>query len=167
MNTDTDNGQTLFEIYRLHAELAEQAAGHREGLQKLYLGMVAGIVSASILMECFAPDTQMVWALPVLGLVVSTSWTLSIFSITGRLEAKHRVLVELEKSLPFCFFARERSEFEQRGSLARKRSSLIMPMCFGVMCILWAAYLFCFSPTVKGGEMQEMAKPICIDAKDG
>ena len=174
MNTDIDNGQTdtnddrtRFEIYKVHAELAEQVAGHREGLHKMYSGMVAAIVSASILMERFVPETQMAWALPVLGLVVSISWLLSIYSITARLAAKHDVLVELEKRLPFDFFVREESAFKQRGSLARKRSSLIMPWCFVVMCILWIAYLLCFGPTVKSGEMQEMAKPISIDAQYG
>ena len=133
----------------------------------MYSGMVAAIVSASILIERFAPETQMAWALPVLGLVVSISWLLSIYSITARLAAKHDVLVELEKRLPFDFFVREESAFKQRGSLTRKCSSLVMPTCFVVMCLLWAAYLFCFSPTVKPGEMQEMAKPISIDAQDG
>lgn len=165
--TDSDNGQIVIEIYKVHAELAEQVAGHREGLHKLYSGMVAIIVSASIFMERFVPETQMTWVLPVLGLVISISWLLSIYSITARLAAKHDVLVELEKRLPFDFFVREESAFRQRGSLARKRSSLIMPWCFVVMCTLWTAYLFCFSPTVKCGEMQEMAKPICIDAPDG
>ena len=46
----------LFEMYKLHVELAEQAASLREGLNKLYSGLVAGIVAASVLMHRFVPD---------------------------------------------------------------------------------------------------------------
>ena len=83
----------LFEMYKLHAELAEQAASLREGLNKLYSGMVTSIVAASVLLHRVAPDTESVWVLPTLGIVVSLSWILSLHSVTGRLSARHAVLV--------------------------------------------------------------------------
>ena len=154
METGTSHEQTLFGIYKLHAELAEQVASLREGVNKLFAGMVTGLVAASVLMQRFAPDTHLVWAMPVLGFIVSVGWTLSIFSITGRLTAKNHVLVELEERLPFSFFAKEKREFEKSRYryVARQRSTLVMPIGFAIVCIGWTTVLLCTS-TGQAGEM--------------
>ena len=68
---NSDDKHLLFEMYKLHAALAEQAASHREGLNKLYSGMVTSVVAASVLLDRVAPDTEMVWVLPTLGILVS------------------------------------------------------------------------------------------------
>ena len=57
----------LFELYKLYAELAERVSALREGLNKLYSGMVAGIVAASVVLHRLVPDTETIWVIPTLG----------------------------------------------------------------------------------------------------
>ena len=136
-----DASQLLFETYKLHSELAERVATHREGLNKLYAGMVTSIVAASVLLYRLLPDVDAVWVLPVLGIVVSLSWMFSLHSVTGRLCAKHDVLVVLEKELPFQFFKQESHEFEKGGFLRRRYTGLVMPGTFLTLCAAWFAFL--------------------------
>ena len=132
-----EEGPTLVEVYKLHAALAEQAAASREGLNKLYTGMVSSIVAASVLLHRVAPEAGAMWVLPALGMVVSVCWLMSPQSMTGRLSAKQRVLVELEADLPFKFFEREDEEFKKAGFLRRKWSGAAMPVIFLAMCAAW------------------------------
>ena len=53
-----DEKNLLFETYKLHAELAERVASLREGLNKLYSGMVTGIVAASVVLHRLVPDSK-------------------------------------------------------------------------------------------------------------
>ena len=139
----TDDSHSLFEIYKLHAELAEQAASLREGLNKLYSGMVASIVAASVLLHRLVPAVEMVWVLPTLGILVSLSWMLALYSATGRLSAKHTVLVALEAKLPFNFLDREDEEFKKRhfAFVRRKHTGLVMPGAFLILCSAWLAVI--------------------------
>ena len=139
--------QTLFDLYKLHVELAEQAASLRESLNKLYSGLVATIVAASVLLQRLAPGSETVWVLPVLGIVVSLSWLFSHGSVTGRLIAKHAVLVELERSLPFDFLTREKAEFDKLTFIRRQWSGLILPAAFLLLCAVWLATLICEEPS--------------------
>ena len=141
MEEDEENRVTLLEVYKLHAGLAEQAAASREGLNKLYTGMVSSIVAASVLLRRVAPDVDEMWVLPALGAVVSLCWTMSLHSMTGRLAAKHRVLAELESNLPFAFLTRESAEFDKGGFVRRKWTSVLMPVMFLLICIGWLATL--------------------------
>ncbi len=77
------------------------------------------------------------WVLPALGMVVSVCWLMSLHSMTGRLSAKQRVLVELEAELPFKFLEREDKEFKKAGFLRRKWSGAAMPVLFLAMCAAW------------------------------
>ncbi len=131
----------LFETYKIHTELAERVAHLREGLNKLYAGMVVSIVSGSVLLYRFAPSTEAVWALPGLGILVSLSWMISLHSVTGRLSAKHKVLVALEANLPFDFLKREDEEFNTERFIRRKISGLMMPAAFLVACVVWLIFL--------------------------
>lgn len=138
---NTDENRLLFETYKLHSELAEQAAALREGLNKLYSGMVTSIVAASVLLHQIAVDTETVWVLPTLGIVVSLSWMLSLHSVTGRLSAKHAVLVALETKLPFDFLCREEEKFNKHCFVRRKWSGLAMPSAFLILCVAWLIIL--------------------------
>ena len=128
--------ELLFETYKLHAELAERVALLRESLNKLYSGMVTSIVAASVLLHKLAPGTETIWVLHSLGILVSLSWMLSLHSVTGRLTAKHKVLVCLEKDLPFNFLDREKKEFEKCGFFRRKHTGLLMPLGFLLLCVI-------------------------------
>ena len=131
----------LFETYKLHAELARDIDSNREGLNKLYAGMVTSVVAASVLIFRLVPDVEAIWMLPVLGIVVSLSWMFSLHSITGKLCAKHDVLLVLEKELPFQFFEQEVREFKKGGFLRRRYSGLIMPSAFLTLCLVWCGIL--------------------------
>ena len=138
---EADRESTLLEMYKLHADLAEQAAAAREGLNKLYTGVVSSIIAASVLIQRMAPEAEAMWVLPVLGSVVSICWLMSMYSMTGRLSAKRAVLVELEASLPFEFLRRENEEFEKRGFVRRKWTGAAMPGLFLVICVAWLVAL--------------------------
>jgi len=138
---ESDKESTLLEIYKLHADLAEQAAASREGLNKLYTGMVSSIIAASVLIQRVAPEAEAMWMLPVLGMVVSICWLMSIHSMTGRLSAKQAVLVELEAKLPFEFLRRENEEFEKRAFVRRKWTGAAMPGLFLAICVAWLLVL--------------------------
>lgn len=137
----TNDSQMLFEIYKLHAELARDIDSNREGLNKIYAGMVASIIAVSVLLYRLVPDVETIWMLPVLGIVVSLSWILSLHSIAGKLYAKHAVLLVLEKNFPFDFFQREEDEFEKGRFLRRKYSGLILPYAFLTVCVIWFVIL--------------------------
>ena len=133
--------QLLFETYKLHAELAERVASLREGLNKLYSSMVAGIVAASVLLHRLLPDTETVWIVAAFGILLSLSWMFSLLSVTGRLSAKHEVLLELEEQLPFNFLEKENQAFNQGSFLRRKHSALVMPSGFLILSAIWFALL--------------------------
>ena len=135
--TNDPERATLIEIYKLHADLAEQTATSREGLNKLYTGMVSSLIAASVLLQRFSPGTETRWILPCLGVLVSLCWMLSLDSMTGKLSAKHTVLVDLESRLPFAFLSQENEEFEKRGFVRRKWSSALMPAVFLFICLVW------------------------------
>ena len=137
MTEEKNEATTLFGIYKLHAELAEQAASSREGLNKLYSGMVTAIIAGSVLIHRVAPDSEAMWVLPALGVAISLSWMMSLHSVTGRLSAKHTVLLELEIKLPFEFLERENSEFNKLRIVRRKWTGLLMPGAFLILSSAW------------------------------
>ena len=136
-----DNNHVLFETYKIHVELAERVASLREGVNKLYSGMVTATVAASVLLHRLVPNAETVWVLPSLGIVVSLSWMLSLYSVTGRLSAKHVALVALEAELPFDFLVREEAEFKKSRFFRRSRTGLVMPGGFLALCVAWLAFL--------------------------
>ena len=138
---DTKDSHLIFETYKLHAELADSAATSRESLNKVYAGLVTSIIAASVLLHRLVPDSETTWVLPVLGTVVSLSWMFSLHSATGRLRAKHDVLVILEDELPFRFFELESREFEKSRFLRRKHTGLILPCSFLAFCAMWLGFL--------------------------
>ena len=138
----SDDSHFLLEIYKLHVELAERVASLRESLNKLYSGMVISIVAASVLLHRFMPDAEAIWILPTLGIFVSLSWMFALHSVTGRLTAKHKVLLALEESLPFEFLRRETEEFDKLHFVRRKHTGLVMPAAFLILCVVWLAVLY-------------------------
>ena len=135
-----------FEIYKLHAELAERVAHIRESLNRLYSGMVVGLVAAMVLVNRLAigtqahacvPGTDMPWLFYALGVVISITWMLSMHSVRGRLKAKHDVLVALEDKLPFQFLRQEEEEYNKGcWVLRRSWSGLVMPWLLLIYCIV-------------------------------
>ncbi len=137
MSSDGEN--LLFETYKLHAELAERAASLREDLNKLYTGMVTAIIAATVLLQRLGNNVDAQLLMPILGILASLCWMLSLHSLTGRLTAKQKVLVALEAELPFAFLERENDEFNQSCYLRRKYTARLMPAAFIGVCVIWLA----------------------------
>lgn len=131
------DSQILLELYKLHAELAERVASLRETLNQIHSAMVIGIVAASAWSYRYGSTGDVAWMLPSLGILVSLSWMLALGSATGRLSAKHKVLVALEAELPFDFLNRESGEFVNYRFFKRKWTALLMPAVVCVMCVIW------------------------------
>ena len=141
MQQDRDRQQCWFETYKLHAELAERVASLREGMNKLYSGMVSGIVAASVVLHRIDPAAETVWVLAALGIAVSVSWLLSICSVSRRLTAKGEVLRTMEGELPFKFLTEEKCWFEKRCHLRRNVSLSVVPWLFLGICVFWLIVL--------------------------
>ena len=139
MEQKDENRPDLLEIYKLHAELAQQSATQRDNLTKLYSGMVISILAAAVLLYRFAPAPVTWWvlALPILGIVVTLVWFTSMRSATGHLSAKHDILVELECHLPFDFLTREEVAFNRIRALRRKSGGTVIQLTFFVTCTIW------------------------------
>ena len=160
MNCEGKERTILFETYKLHTELAEQVASLREGLNKLYSGMVTAIVGASVLIHRATPDAVSVLVLPILGAIVSIGWMLSLLSVTGRLIAKSRTLRGLEAELPFDFLCQEKKEFKKlRFVFRRKWTGLLMPFTFFILCIISLIFL-CLNDNCSAGTTSS-----CVGAK--
>ena len=138
---DRDCQHCWFETYKLHAELAERVASLREGMNKVYSGMVSGIIAASVALHRIKSDAETIWVLAVLGIVVSVAWLLSICSVTGRLTAKGEALRAMERKLPFKFLTEEKRRFEERRFLRRSMSLYVVPSLFLSICVLWLIVL--------------------------
>ena len=164
-----DNQKEIFEIYKLHSELAGRIDETREGLNKLYAGMITSIVAASILLFRFLPNADSIYLLPVLGALVSISWLFSLHSVTGKLTAKHKVLLELESKISFQFFKQEEDQYENHNFLRRKHSGLILPCGFFLVSIFWLIYL-CFigdTPRVEGQRSETSRDQVCMIEMSG
>lgn len=138
---NANDNHLLFEMYKLHCELAERVSSLRESSNKIYLSIIASIITASVLLYRFVPDSGTIWVLPILGILVSISWMFTLHSITGRLYAKHNVLMSLEEQLPFKFLGLENEEFNKSRVIRRKYTGLVMPGAFLVLCVAWLVYL--------------------------
>ena len=110
MMGDSERDQ-LLEIYKLHAELADRVSRRREGANRLYVSLHVALVVflAALLRFGFgdAPERLALGAIGCFGALLSVSWFVVIQSYRQLNEEKYRVLGELEKRLPYQFFAEE------------------------------------------------------------
>ena len=141
MQQDRDCQHCWFETYKLHAELAERVASLREGMNKVYSGMVSGIIAASVAIHRINSDAETDWVLAALGIAVSVAWLLSISSVSGRLAAKGEVLRTMEQKLPFKFLTEEKRRFDEQGFVKRNASLSVVPYLFLCICVLWLIVL--------------------------
>lgn len=143
----------MFEIYKLHADLAERIASSRLNLNKTYTALITSVVAVYMLLSRFNLEEQYIYssdtnfpvkiALPVVGLLVSISWLMSIWNITGHLRAKNETLRELEADLPFRFLETELNKFEKKWRPRNSTSSMIMPISFVLICTVWIVTVIC------------------------
>ena len=107
-----DPAQTaLLEIYKLHSELADRVSQRREGANRLYVSVLAGMVTflavAMRLGTGNLPSDVMLGVAGSFGALLSLSWFVVLRSYRQLNSAKFRVLHELETKLAYPFFTTE------------------------------------------------------------
>jgi len=131
----------IVELYKLHAELADRVSQRREGANRLYVSLLAGLAVIACLLAQFGAggetrDAAMI-LLAVMGVVLSVSWWVVIRSYRQLNSGKFRMLHELEEQLPYRPFSRE-WQFLGEGKDLKLYSRLttvesILPLSFAVL----------------------------------
>ena len=110
MSTATDRTEIL-ELYKLHAELADRVSQRREGANRLYVGLFAGLVGGFAALMELQGDEELsplvTAAVGSFGALLSVSWFIVIRSYRQLNTGKFRALHELEEKLGYPFFTRE------------------------------------------------------------
>ena len=110
MTNDVDRNE-LLEIYKLHAELADRVSQRREGANRLYVSLLAGLAAfLAVLIRFGVGDVPVQIALVsvgVAGTALSASWYVVLRSYRQLNTGKFRALHELESKLAYPFFQRE------------------------------------------------------------
>jgi len=115
--------QELLEIYKLHAELADRVSQRREGVNRLYVIILTGVlISLAAFLRYGAEGIPVGFISTVggiTGVLLSVSWFIVIRSYrqlnTGKFDALH----ELEKKLAYPFFQREWEILEEGKNQSR------------------------------------------------
>ena len=110
MTNDADRNE-LLEIYKLHAELADRVSQRREGANRLYVGLLAGLAAFLAVLIRFGvgdvPVQVVLVSVGVVGTALSASWYVVLRSYRQLNTGKFRALHELESKLAYPFFQRE------------------------------------------------------------
>lgn len=110
MTTDPRQDE-LLEIYKLHAELADRVSQRREGANRLYVSLLAGIVVFLGALIRFGigdvPTEFVLCAVGSFGVLLSLSWYVLIRSYRQLNTGKFKALHELEERLAYPFYQRE------------------------------------------------------------
>lgn len=123
MDQNTRNTEFI-ELYKLHAEFADRVSQRRAGANRLYTGLLTGLMVAASGVLNLAPFTGpaneiFFWGLGFLGVILSVSWYIVIRSYRQLNRGKFTALLELEKRLAYPFFTKE-WEFLKNGPDYRK-----------------------------------------------
>lgn len=109
--TTGSSQKDLLEIYKLHAELADRVSQRREGANRLYVSLLAGImVLVATLLRYRTNDgheTIALFVIGILGMCLAVSWYIVIRSYRQLNSGKFKTLHELEENLVYAFYTRE------------------------------------------------------------
>ena len=101
----------LLEIYKLHAELADRVSQRREGANRLYVSVLAGMVTfLTVAMRLGVgdlPSDVMLGVAGSFGALLSLSWFVVLRSYRQLNSGKFKALHELETKLAYPFFTAE------------------------------------------------------------
>ena len=106
-----ENSKEILEIYKLHAELADRVSQRRLAANRLYVGLLVGL-----LLFCGAllrMDGETAYVGPFLclvgsvGVLLAISWRVIVRSYRQLNAGKFKALRELECALSWQFFQRE------------------------------------------------------------
>ncbi len=104
--------EEYLQLYKLHAEFADRVSQRREGANRLYTGLLTGLmVAVSALLRLGPSDESINMALflgcGIFGMILSASWVIVIRSYRQLNTGKFKALLELEEHLSYPFFTRE------------------------------------------------------------
>jgi len=106
-----ENNQQLFDIYKLHAELADRVSQRREGANRLFVSILVAVFALiGLLLKLGGADVNeniLVSIMSILGIALATAWYLVIRSYRQLNTGKFKALHELEQKLGYPFFQRE------------------------------------------------------------
>ena len=107
----SENRNEILELYKLHAELADRVSQRREGVNRLFVSLLTGLMVFLAALLRFGTgdlgaDTVMGF-FGVAGAALSAAWYVVIRSYRQLNTGKFKALHELEKKLPYPFFQRE------------------------------------------------------------
>ena len=110
MTNDSDRNE-LLEIYKLHAELADRVSQRREGANRLYVSLLAGLAAFLAVLIRFGvggvPVQVVLVSVGLVGAALSASWYVVLRSYRQLNTGKFQALHELENRLAYPFFRRE------------------------------------------------------------
>ena len=104
--------EEYLQLYKLHAEFADRVSQRREGANRLYTGLLTGLmVAVSALLRLGPSDESINMTLllgcGIFGMILSASWVIVIRSYRQLNTGKFKALLELEEHLSYPFFTRE------------------------------------------------------------
>ena len=128
------------EIYKLHAALADRVSERREGANRLYVSLIAGILIFLAALVRFGNEQSAMEPILIgaglLGALLCAAWYIVIRSYRQLNSGKFKALHELEQELVYPFFKRE-WEFLAEGKDTKRYWKLtvvetFLPVMLGV-----------------------------------
>ena len=105
-----DEKQELFEIYKLHAELADSVSRQRGTANRFYMLVLSGLAvffSAFVQRKNGIPLGWLMVGFGLFGIFLTVAWYIVIRSYRQLNTGKFNALHELEEKLAYPFFKRE------------------------------------------------------------
>ena len=140
----------FLELYKLHAEFADRVSQRREGANRLYAGLLTGLIVAVSAVLKLVPSSEPVNVTillgGILGAALSVSWYIVIRSYRQLNTGKFKALHELEKHLAYPFFTREwellKKEAGYRSYWKLTIVETILPIIFFITFLSLSIFLF-------------------------
>jgi hypothetical protein len=96
----------VIEVYKVMVNSAEKVSDRRQVTNNFY-GTLSSAIIAAIGLAFNAREQSVLAYLFTVGLVSATAWLLHLWKFTQLNSAKFKLILELEKSLPFQPFTKE------------------------------------------------------------
>ncbi len=151
MTNDSERHE-LLELYKLHAELADRVSQRREGANRLYVGLLAGLAAfLAVLLRFGVGDLPVRVVLVLVGLVgtlLCVSWYVVLRSYRQLNTGKFLALRELESKLAYPFFRREWDLLGEGED--RRRYWRLTVVEIGLPCLFFALFFALLAFSVFG-----------------
>jgi hypothetical protein len=107
---EKDKNQELLEIYKLHAQLADNVSNRRATANRFYMLVLSGLAvlfSALLQRKNGVPLGWLMVGFGLFGMLLAVAWYILIRSYRQLNTGKFKALQELEEKLNYPFFKRE------------------------------------------------------------